>query len=72
VPENAFANLDFSTLGFDAGEEAAAKMPEIDLFLNTLDEEYRRELKNSGVRFEIIRAMNNDLPKPGEYDAFLL
>ncbi len=72
VPENAFANLDFTALGFDSGDEAAAKMPEIDLFLNTLDEEYRRALTTSGIKFEIIRAMNNDLPKHGEYGAFLL
>ncbi len=69
VPADPFKNLDFDSLHFDSLEKAAALTPEINLFLNTLDQEY---LKQSGIKFEIIRALDNKLPKVWEYDALML
>lgn len=71
VPQSPFAKLDFDSLWFTTKEKKAALMPELQLFLKTIDAEYRRSLRSSGVKFDIIRAMEG-MPKHWAYDAYIL
>lgn len=69
VPANPFAKLDFKDLNFSELEKNAALSPELLLFLDGLDEEYRTQ---SGIKFELIRAIDEKLPQHWDYDAYML